>query len=133
MNHETWSLIIISQAGSRAYDKTSWYAFASKLTRKLTLGALPQKVQRIKNEFTVQVYEAHARMALEMVSDDSLLPFAMADSLMQEDLPEFNSCLNMLSGLYDLGIAGRRDEFTAYTILMLCYGRNFSGLFLLPR
>ena len=33
----------------------------------------------------------------------------------------------MLSGLYDLGIAGRRDEFTAYTILMLCYGRNFSG------
>ncbi|VDB94216.1 unnamed protein product [Peniophora sp. CBMAI 1063] len=68
-------------------------------------------VQRIKNEFTVQVYEAHARMALEM-----------------EDLPEFNSCLNMLSGLYDMGIAGRRDEFTAYTILMLCYGRNFSAL-----
>ena len=33
----------------------------------------------------------------------------------------------MLKGLYDLGIQGKEEEFTAYRILMLIHGRNRSG------
>ncbi|KAI0705133.1 SAC3/GANP/Nin1/mts3/eIF-3 p25 family-domain-containing protein [Cytidiella melzeri] len=68
-------------------------------------------VQRIKNDFTVAVYEIHARMALEV-----------------GDLVEYNQCQSMLKGLYDLGIQGKEEEFTAYRILMLIHGRNRSDL-----
>ncbi|KAF7797191.1 hypothetical protein EIP86_008383 [Pleurotus ostreatoroseus] len=67
-------------------------------------------VQRIKNEFTVAVYEIHARMALEV-----------------GDMVEYNQCQAMLKNLYDLGITGKEEEFTAYRILMLIHGRNRSG------
>ncbi|EKM81933.1 hypothetical protein AGABI1DRAFT_112122 [Agaricus bisporus var. burnettii JB137-S8] len=68
-------------------------------------------VQRIKNEFTVQVYEIHARMALET-----------------SDMVEYNQCQATLKALYDLGIPGKVEEFTAYRILMLLHGRNRSEL-----
>ncbi|KAF8998559.1 SAC3/GANP/Nin1/mts3/eIF-3 p25 family-domain-containing protein [Cyathus striatus] len=68
-------------------------------------------VQRIKNEFTVQVYEIHARMALEST-----------------DMVEYNQCQATLKTLYDLGIPGKVEEFTAYRILMLLHGRNRSEL-----
>ncbi|KAJ3818422.1 SAC3/GANP/Nin1/mts3/eIF-3 p25 family-domain-containing protein [Lentinula raphanica] len=68
-------------------------------------------VQRIKNEFTVQVYEIHARMALE-----------------SSDMVEYNSCQAMLKTLYELGIPGKVEEFTGYRILMLLHGRNRSEL-----
>lgn len=68
-------------------------------------------VQRIKNEFTVMVYEIHARMALEV-----------------GDMVEYNQCQAMLKNLYDLGIQGKAEEFTAYRILMLIHGRNRSDL-----
>ncbi|KAI0788796.1 SAC3/GANP/Nin1/mts3/eIF-3 p25 family-domain-containing protein [Abortiporus biennis] len=68
-------------------------------------------VQRIKNEFTVNVYEIHARMALEV-----------------GDMVEYNQCQGMLRNLYDLGISGKIEEFTAYRILMLLHGRNRSDL-----
>ncbi|KAG6334605.1 hypothetical protein ID866_4481 [Astraeus odoratus] len=68
-------------------------------------------VQRIKNEFTVQVYEIHARMALESA-----------------DMVEYNQCQSALKGLYELGIPGKVEEFTAYRILMLLHGRNKSEL-----
>ncbi|KAK7687971.1 hypothetical protein QCA50_009190 [Cerrena zonata] len=68
-------------------------------------------VQRIKNEFTVNVYEIHARMALEV-----------------GDMVEYNQCQAMLRNLYDLGIQGKMAEFTAYRILMLLHGRNRSDL-----
>lgn len=68
-------------------------------------------VQRIKNEFTVQVYEIHARMALE-----------------SSDMVEYNQCQATLKNLYDLGIPGKHEEFTAYRILMLLHGRNKSEL-----
>ncbi|TFK39401.1 SAC3/GANP/Nin1/mts3/eIF-3 p25 family-domain-containing protein [Crucibulum laeve] len=68
-------------------------------------------VQRIKNEFTVQVYEIHARMALET-----------------GDMVEYNQCQATLKTLYDLGIPGKVEEFTAYRILMLLHGRNRSEL-----
>ncbi|KAF8449072.1 SAC3/GANP/Nin1/mts3/eIF-3 p25 family-domain-containing protein [Boletus edulis BED1] len=68
-------------------------------------------VQRIKNEFTVQVYEHHARMALE-----------------SSDMVEYNQCQATLKSLYELGIPGQVEEFTAYRILMLLHGRNKSEL-----
>ncbi|PFH51050.1 hypothetical protein AMATHDRAFT_75238 [Amanita thiersii Skay4041] len=68
-------------------------------------------IQRIKNEFTAQVYEIHARMALE-----------------SGDMVEYTSCQATLKTLYDLGIPGRVEEFTAYRILMLLHGRNRSEL-----
>ncbi|PCH44375.1 hypothetical protein WOLCODRAFT_138966 [Wolfiporia cocos MD-104 SS10] len=68
-------------------------------------------VQRIKNEFTVTVYEIHARMALEV-----------------GDMVEYNQCQAMLRNLYELGIPGKVEEFTAYRILMLVHGRNRSDL-----
>ncbi|KAI0319631.1 SAC3/GANP/Nin1/mts3/eIF-3 p25 family-domain-containing protein [Amylostereum chailletii] len=68
-------------------------------------------VQRIKNDFTVLVYEIHARIALEA-----------------SDLVEYNACQAMLRTLYELGIPGKVEEFTAYRILMLIHGRNRSEL-----
>jgi len=68
-------------------------------------------VQRIKNEFTVQVYEIHGRIALEC-----------------GDMVEYNQCQATLKTLYELGIPGRVEEFTAYHILMLLHGRNRTEL-----
>ncbi|KAI9464164.1 SAC3/GANP/Nin1/mts3/eIF-3 p25 family-domain-containing protein [Boletus coccyginus] len=68
-------------------------------------------VQRIKNEFTVQVYEMHARIALESA-----------------DMVEYNQCQATLKTLYELGIPGKVEEFAAYRILMLLHGRNKSEL-----
>ncbi|KIJ62046.1 hypothetical protein HYDPIDRAFT_136967 [Hydnomerulius pinastri MD-312] len=68
-------------------------------------------VQRIKNEFTAQVYEIHARMALESA-----------------DMVEYNQCQATLKSLYELGIPGKVEEFAAYRILMLLHGRNKSEL-----
>ncbi|EPQ56396.1 hypothetical protein GLOTRDRAFT_59626 [Gloeophyllum trabeum ATCC 11539] len=92
---------------SRWRQKTSYNWICSQfksLRQDLT-------VQRIKNEFTVQVYEIHARMALEV-----------------SDMVEYNQCQSMLKHLYELGIPGKVEEFTAYRILMLLHGRNRSDL-----
>ncbi|KAJ1019783.1 hypothetical protein NDA13_006008 [Ustilago tritici] len=64
-------------------------------------------VQRIKNEFTVKVYEIHARIALEM-----------------GDLGEYNQCQSQLRGLYAYGIKGSAIEFLAYRILYLLHTKN---------
>lgn len=68
-------------------------------------------VQRIKNEFTVEVYEIHARMALEA-----------------NDLVEYNQCQSALRHLYETGIKGHSEEFLAYRILYLLHVRNRSDL-----
>ncbi|KAF2217622.1 hypothetical protein CERZMDRAFT_92273 [Cercospora zeae-maydis SCOH1-5] len=70
-------------------------------------------VQHLKNKFTIRVYEAHARIALE-----------------KKDLGEYNQCQTQLRALYKMklgengGSGGNQDEFTAYRILYLLYTRN---------
>ncbi len=46
----------------------------------------------------------------------------------QGDMVEYNQCQAMLRNLYELGIPGKVEEFTAYRILMLLHGRNRSGM-----
>eukprot|EP00953_Heterococcus_sp_UTEX-ZZ885_P022873 12622-Heterococcus_DN1.PRE.2 len=64
-------------------------------------------VQGIKNEITVQVYETHARIALE-----------------EGDLNEFNQCQSQLATLKQEGLQICDDEFTCYKLLYLLYRQD---------
>ncbi|KAI9344017.1 SAC3/GANP/Nin1/mts3/eIF-3 p25 family-domain-containing protein [Obelidium mucronatum] len=64
-------------------------------------------VQRIKNDFTVKVYESHARIALE-----------------KGDVGEYNQCQAQLKELYRHGLQGCKDEFLGYRILYMVYTMN---------
>ncbi|PHH75817.1 hypothetical protein CDD80_2036 [Ophiocordyceps camponoti-rufipedis] len=68
-------------------------------------------VQHIKNDFTVSVYELHARIALE-----------------KGDIGEYNQCQTQLRSLYGLGLKGNPIEFKAYRILYFLHTANRSGL-----
>lgn len=68
-------------------------------------------VQGIKNEFTVLVYETHARLALE-----------------NNDLGEFNQCQTVLRDLYAGGISGNQMEFLAYRLLYFIYQNSHSDI-----
>lgn len=68
-------------------------------------------VQHIQNEFTVLVYEIHARIALE-----------------KSDLGEYNQCQSQLKVLYGLGLPGNDHEFLAYRILYLLHTGNHADI-----
>lgn len=57
-------------------------------------------IQHIQNDFTIKVYETHARIALE-----------------SHDLEQFNQCQTGLISLYEEGLNGNRVEFMAYRII----------------
>jgi hypothetical protein len=57
-------------------------------------------IQNIKNEFTVKVYETHARIALECY-----------------DIDQFNQCQTKLIDLYNDKLPGNEIEFMAYRII----------------
>lgn len=62
-------------------------------------------IQKIKNDFAIDIYETHARLALE-----------------NKDLHEYSQCQNKLFELYDEGLSSpSQTEFTAYRILYTIY------------
>lgn len=69
-------------------------------------------VQRIKNDFTINVYEIHARIALE-----------------KSDLGEYNQCQTQLQNLYhQMPGIGHPLEFLSYRILYMLHTRNLTEI-----
>ena len=78
-------------------SKTSDYKYTSEQFKSIRQDLT---IQNIQNEFTVKVYETHARIALE-----------------SSDLAQFNQCQTALIPLYDKNIRGNSNEFLAYRII----------------
>lgn len=100
---------VLTTLRTKPVEQRHIYAFEQlkSIRQDLTL-------QRIRNKFTVHVYETHAKIALDRLSPD---------------LPEYAQCQKALMELYDEGIRSDRvSEFLALNALYAQLKSDFIGL-----
>uniref|UniRef100_A0A0A9XQ69 Leukocyte receptor cluster member 8 n=2 Tax=Lygus hesperus TaxID=30085 RepID=A0A0A9XQ69_LYGHE len=92
------------------WERTHDYRRASELLKAIRQD---MTVQGIRDEFSIQVYEMHARLALQTL-----------------DHSEFNICQSVLKALYNevSPTLTNEDEFTAYRLLYYLFTRDISDL-----
>ena len=78
------------------------------------------QVQLIQDEFTIEVYEDHARFALQNVNTTPI------EHHQQNDINEFNRCQTQLKELYQKDLkCDNVIEFTCYQLLYCLFSQQY--------
>ena len=112
-------LAVLERAFSFVMDKYRLNQEGSYICDQLRSIRQDLMVQAIRNDFTVLVYEANARISLVMVGQRlSLSSIPCRRFLRQGDREQFNQCQTQLEVLYDSGCnATHLNEFLMYRLL----------------